>query len=270
MEVTAKVLRFIDIPKIFYMRVDITQELEVLKESSYLRFKKRVYLYKKFFNEQNLIAISKDTEKNLLNFVSPKKLQTIYNPFSLDKIPILAKEEVSSVPQGDYLIQIGSGVKRKRQDILLEAFSKIKDKKIKLLLLGTEENKEILELINRFKIKKSRIIFHSFVENPYPFIKNSKMLIMSSQREGLPRVIIESLALKIPVVSTDCDTGPREILIDELKNYLAKVNNPNSLAEKIDKALESYPNITDKYIKKFDKKEISEKFVLYANAILSE
>ena len=262
MEVTAKVLRFINIPKIYYMRVDITQELQSFKEKSFVRYQKRKDLYRKVFGDQNLITISQDTEKNLLNFLSPKKIQTIYNPFDVEKILQLANEKVD-LPSDDYIIQIGSGIKKKRQDILLEAFSKIKNKKIKLLLLGTEENKEILDLMEKFNIPKNRIIFYPFVANPYPFIKNAKILVMSSEREGLPRVIVESLILKTPVVSTDCDTGPREILVEELKKYLAKVNNSNDLAEKIDLALQSYPEITDKYIQKFDKNEIIKKFLLF-------
>lgn len=266
MEATAKVLRFINIPKIYYMRVDITQELNSLKKQSFLRYKKRKNLYKNIFDNQNLITISQDTEKNLSNFINPKKIQTIYNPFDFERITKLANEPVV-LPNEDYLIQIGSDFKRKRQDVLLEAFSKIKDKKIKLLLLGTEENKQILELIERFKIDKKRIIFHPFVANPYPFIKNAKMLIMSSEREGLPRVIVESLILKTSVVSTDCDTGPREVLVDELKKYLSEVNNPNDLANKIDLALEKYPAITDKYIEKFNKNEIKKQFLAYVKNI---
>jgi len=268
MEVTAKVLKFIHIPKIYYMRANIIQELRLLKEKSFFRFWKRNNLYKRIFEDQNIITISKDTEKNLLTLLSPKKIQTIYNPFDLKNISQYARETIN-LPEEDYMIQIGKGIKVKRQDILLEAFSKIKDKSIKLLLLGTEENREILELIEKFNINKNRIIFHSFITNPYPYIKNAKMLIMSSDREGLPRVIVESLTLRTPVVSTDCDTGPREILVDELKPYLAKVNDPDDLADKIDLALETYPEITDKYTKKFDKKEITENFLLYVKSIIS-
>jgi glycosyltransferase involved in cell wall biosynthesis len=262
MEATAKVLRFIDLPKIYYMRVDIAQELQSFKERSLLRYKKRKNLYKKIFDNQNLITISKDTENNLLSFIHPKNIQTIYNPFDLERIIDLSNE-TSVLPNEEYLIQIGSDFKRKRQDILLEAFSKIKNKKIKLLLLGTEENKQILELIKRLGITKERIIFQPFAVNPYPFIKNAKTLVMSSEREGLPRVIVESLILKTPVVSTDCDTGPREILVDELKEFLAKVNDSDDLTKKIDLALARYPEITDKYTKKFDKNEIIKKYLFF-------
>lgn len=265
MEATAKVLRFIDLPKIYYMRVDITQELNSFKEKSFLRYIKRKNLYQKIFDNQNLITISQDTEKNLSNFIHPKKIQTIYNPFDIEKIRHLADERVE-LSNENYLIQIGSD-KRKRQDVLLEAFSKIQDKNIKLFLLGTDENREILDLMKQFNISKNRIIFYPFAPNPYPFIKNAKMLIMSSEREGLPRVIVESLVLKTPVVSTDCDTGPREVLVDELKGYLAKVNDSDDLAKKIGLALESYPEITDKYIEKFNKNEIKKQFLAYIKNI---
>ncbi len=263
MEVTAKVLKFIKIPKVFYMRVDITHELKTLKNKSYLRYLKRKKVYQKIFSNQNLIAISEDTRKNISKFISTNRLETIYNPFDLEKI----KEESAKTDyfdiNGKYIIQIGNDIKRKRQDILLEAFSKIKNKDIKLLLLGTQKNKEILNLIKKLNINSNRIIFHPFVANPYPFIKNARLLVMSSEREGLPRVIVESLILKTPVVSTDCDTGPREILVDELRRFLARVNDPKDLSEKIDLALQNYPTIEEKYIEQFDITTIKEKFIKY-------
>jgi len=262
MEVTAKVVRFISLPKIFYMRVDITQELETLKEKSSFRYKKRKRLYKKLFDNQNLITISKDTETNICKVINPKVIETIYNPFDKEKIRQLALEKVD-IPKTDYIIQIGSGIRKKRQDILLEAFSKIEDKKIKLLLLGTAENKDILNLIKKFNIEKERIIFKSFAQNPYPYIKNAKLLVLSSDREGLPRVIVESLILKTPVVSTDCDTGPRELLINELSKYLSKVNDAEELSININKVLISYPEIHEDYTKCFDKVEIKKKFINY-------
>ena len=268
MEVTAKILRFVNIPKIYYMRVDITQELNTLKKRSFMRYLKRKILYENIFSGQYLITISQDTAKNISNFISPKKIETIYNPFDIESIKKLSLQKETILPT-DYIIQIGSGIKIKRQDILLEAFSKISDKKIKLLLLGTEKNPKILDIVDKFDIRQ-RVIFHPFTKNPYPFIKNAKLLVVSSEREGLPRVIIESLILKTPVVSTDCDTGPREIMTEELKPYLALLNNPSDLANKIDLALENYPNIEKKYIEKFNIASIRDKFLAYIKTPLKD
>jgi glycosyltransferase involved in cell wall biosynthesis len=79
--------------------------------------------------------------------------------------------------------------------------------------------------------------------------------------------MVEALSLNIPVVSTDCDTGPREVLVGELSKYLAIVNNPDNLALKIDLALDSYPKDLDKYLLKFDKNKIANMFIDYLEKI---
>lgn len=258
MEVTAKVLRFVDITKVYYMRSDITKELETLYEKSVFRFLKRKKLYKNIFSNQNIITISKDSENSLLEIISPKRIETIYNPFDFEKIKNLSNDEYDGL-NDEYIVQIGSGIKVKRQDVLVKAFAKVEDKNIKLLLLGTDRYDELLELIKSLNLE-DRVVFYPYTTNPYPFIKNAKLLVVSSQREGLPRVIVESLALNTPVASTDCDTGPREVLVNELSAYLANVNDSDDLAKRIDSALESYPEISDKYIEKFNKNKIGKKF----------
>ena len=265
MEVTAKVLRFVDIKKAYYMRVDISHELSVLKEKSIFRFYKRKLLYQNIFSNQILLCISEDTKQNIEKIIKTKDIKTIYNPFDFDKITKLSNQHID-FEEDNYIIQIGSGFSRKRQDILLQAFSQISDKKIKLLLLGTSPYQDAIDLIEKLHIK-DRVIFHPFVENPYPYIKKSKLLVISSDREGLPRVMVEALSLNIPVVSTDCDTGPREVLVGELSNYLAIVNNPDSLALKIDLALDNYPNDLDKFLLKFDKNKIANMFIDYLEKI---
>jgi len=265
MEVTAKVLRFVDIKKAYYMRVDISHELSVLKEKSIFRFYKRKLLYQNIFSNQILLCISEDTKQNIEKIIKTKDIKTIYNPFDFDKITKLSNQHID-FEEDNYIIQIGSGFSRKRQDILLQAFSQISDKKIKLLLLGTSPYQDAIDLIEKLYIK-DRVIFHPFVENPYPYIKKSKLLVISSDREGLPRVMVEALSLNIPVVSTDCDTGPREVLVGELSNYLAIVNNPDSLALKIDLALDNYPNDLDKFLLKFDKNKIANMFIDYLEKI---
>ncbi len=268
MEATAKVLRFIDIKKAYYMRVDISHELGVLKEKSIFRFYKRKLLYQSIFSNQILLCISEDAKQNIEKIIKTKDIKTIYNPFNFDKITKLSNQHIDFV-EDNYIIQIGSGFSRKRQDILLHAFSKISNKKVKLLLLGTSPYQDAIDLMEKLHIK-DRVIFHPFVENPYPYIKKSKLLVISSEREGLPRVMVEALSLNTPVVSTDCDTGPREIMTEELKPYLTLLNNPNDLANKIDLALENYPNIEKKYIEKFNITSIRDKFLLYIKTLLKD
>jgi glycosyltransferase involved in cell wall biosynthesis len=268
MEVTAKVLRFVDIKKAYYMRVDISHELGVLKEKSFFRYYKRKRLYQNIFSDQILFCISEDTRQNIEKIIQTKDIKTIYNPFDFDKINKFSNQSID-FEEDNYIIQIGSGFSRKRQDILLKAFAKIADKEIKLLLLGTSPYRDAIDLMEELKIK-DRVLFHPFVENPYPYIKKSKLLVISSDREGLPRVMVEALSLNIPVVSTDCDTGPREVLTGELSTYLATVNDPDSLAETIDKALHAYPDHIESYLSKFDKHATANEFVGYLERYMGE
>ena len=82
-----------------------------------------------------------------------------------------------------------------------------------------------------------RLILPGFQSNPYNWIKKAKALVLSSDYEGLPTVLLESIALGTKVVSSDCPHGPDEILTDELSRYLVPRRNPKALAEAIDKVL---------------------------------
>jgi glycosyltransferase involved in cell wall biosynthesis len=107
---------------------------------------------------------------------------------------------------------------------------------------------------------EDRVINLGFKQNPYKYIKNASLLVLSSDREGLPTIVIESLILGTPVVSTDCPTGPSEILTGDLAYWLVPVQNPSVLAAKIDKALDMKINIQDKNIYKFDKEYIYQEY----------
>lgn len=100
---------------------------------------------------------------------------------------------------------------------------------------------------------EQRVILKDFTSNPYPYIKNSKGLVLSSRLEGLPTVLIEALALGVPVASTDCPTGPKEILTDELAEFLSPVDDVNALANNLRKLVEHPPKITAQHIAKFSK-----------------
>jgi glycosyltransferase involved in cell wall biosynthesis len=93
-------------------------------------------------------------------------------------------------------------------------------------------------------------------ENPYPFMRNAKLTILTSEREGLPTIIIESLICGTPVISTDCPSGPAEILSRELSKWLVPVNKPIALAENIDIALDTNINIPNSAIERFTSEKV--------------
>ena len=220
-----------------------------------LKYKKEII---KTYKNRNIIAVSKGVEKDFLILTTPKTIQTIYNPFDIEEIREKAEEKIDLA--FDYIINVGNLAKVKNQALLLKAYSKL-DTNLHLVLLGkgNQEN-NLKNLAKKLGIEK-KVHFLGWQSNPYKYIKNAKLFVLSSNIEGFGNVLVESLILNTPVVSTNCPSGPNEILVDELSQFLAKVNNKNDLKEKIELALKGYPKIEEKYYKKFDYLNIAKEYL---------
>jgi glycosyltransferase involved in cell wall biosynthesis len=184
----------------------------------------RLYLkrrrLKKLLDGKNIITVSKGIAQDLLEVVriKPKSIRTIYNPVDFDLIRRQA-DETNPYKNEDYIIHVGRLTPSKRHDILLQAYAKSGIAQ-KLLLLGDGPLKESIQQLAHELGIAEKVIFAGFHTNPYPTIKDAKLSVLTSDYEGLPTVLIESLALHVPVLSTDCPSGPREILTGNLAKYL--------------------------------------------------
>ncbi len=190
---------------------------------------------KRALDNKHLICVSEGVANEIRHskWISPKSIQTIYNPCDIEKIKTLSQESNVEIPNEPYLLHIGRVVKQKRHDILFQALKDIPDIKLVVLCKNT---KKVMKLANKMGVA-DRVIAPSFQKNPYNWMKNAKLMLFSSEFEGLGMVLIESLICGTPVVSTDCDFGPREILTGPLDKNLAEVNNPSDLATKARQAL---------------------------------
>ena len=144
----------------------------------------------------------------------------------------------------------------KNQKLLVKAYKK-SEITLPLVLIGnvhTDSDKkylsELKELIKKLNLG-DKIIFSGFQKNPYPWIKNAELFVMSSNSEGLPLVLVEALILGTNIISTDCPTGPSEVLIGNLKEFLSPVNDIDALASNIKNALIDYPNVDQEILNKF-------------------
>ena len=90
-----------------------------------------------------------------------------------------------------------------------------------------------------------KVIFQAYTDNPYAWIRHADLFVFSSDFEGFGRVLAEALIIGTPVVSTDCPTGPSEILTGVLKDFLVPPGDVNALASKIREALQYYPDIKE-------------------------
>ncbi|MEW7009332.1 glycosyltransferase [Lentilitoribacter sp. EG35] len=204
-----------------------------------------------FYRQKSCISVSKgvgtDLKKLLKNEVTNR---VIYNPVDPLTISNLADNENAKTDQlGEYIINVGGFKSAKRHDRLLEAFSK-SSSNAKLVLLGKGKLlEETQELAKKLKIS-DRVIFMGFQSNAYPFIKAAKALVVSSDFEGLGMTILEALALGVPVISTDCPSGPSEILP---QRNLSPVNDVDLLSRNITDVLKN----ADKY-----RAELKEDFLI--------
>jgi N-acetylgalactosamine-N,N'-diacetylbacillosaminyl-diphospho-undecaprenol 4-alpha-N-acetylgalactosaminyltransferase len=121
----------------------------------------------------------------------------------------------------------------KQIDKLILAFSKsdLPKKDIKLIILGEGKLKiEYQKLVDKLNLK-NLVLFEGIIQNPFPYYKSAIFTTLTSKNEGLSNAIIESLACKTPVVSFDCFSGPKEIIIDHYNGILVENQNFDKFTE---------------------------------------
>ncbi|MGH1488407.1 MAG: glycosyltransferase [Acidimicrobiales bacterium] len=166
------------------------------------------------------------------------RVERIYNPILSPRLreliaaePTIDRETDNS---GDLVISVGRLAVEKRPLDLLEAVAIVnQEREVRLLMLGEGPLRAaIVERAAELGIS-DRVRMPGFVANPHPLIRQADVLVLASEREGLPGVLIEALAAGTPVVSTDCHSGPREILLDGEIGRLVPVGDVHSMAEAI-------------------------------------
>lgn len=236
-----------------------TSKLDVRKGRSRVKKAKQI---KKFYSTKKLISVSKGVREDLkVEFgIDPEENFVIYNPFDFEEIRELAMKDGNEYEDEDYIIHVGRFVDAKRHDVLLEAYAKSKSN-LKLLLLGQGGNEDkIKDLVKKLNLE-DKVIFAGFKSNPYPYIKAAKMMVLSSDFEGLPTVLIESLILDTPVVSTDCKSGANEILTHKLSSFLSPPGDSEALAKNIKKMSDDLLSGFEKELKPFHVDTVIEEYL---------
>lgn len=220
-------------------------------------------------NKQHLITVSHGitTELKNLKLIQPSSIKTIYNPFDLQQIRSLAIEPEPNLPRHKYIVHVGRFAKQKRHDILFEALQNVPEE-YKLVCL-CRISKKMITLIKRMGLEH-RVIVTGFVQNPYTWIKQAELLVLSSDYEGLPTVLIEALACGTSVVSTLCPHGPDEIMTGALSDYLVPCGDPQQLADKINYVLQNDIDISQiDILHKVKAKNIAQQYLALAEIDLS-
>lgn len=213
-----------------------------VKENRIKRLGERLKKYDKIVTICD--AMKESTEK-LYPFLKNKIIR-IYNPFNFERIIENSKEKVDKnlkeYYKKDFIVSVMRLTENSKDfDTLISGFKLAKENKIKekLYILGEGSDRDKIEEKIKKEGMENEIILLGNVKNPYPWIKKAKMLVHSSRFEGLPTVLLEGLILDKIVISSDCPTGPREILENGEIGYLCNVGDYRKLGELIVKNLEN-------------------------------
>ena len=162
----------------------------------------------------------------------------ILNPFDCKKIKRLKNEKIKDIffkeRKTFKILNVARLTDQKDHLTLLKAF-KIINKKIKskLLIIGSGKNKTMIEYYINNNNLRNAIKLIPFQLNPYKYMNLTDLFVLTSKFEGLPNVLLEALCLKKFVISSNCPTGPSEILLRGKAGYLFKIGNYKQLAKKI-------------------------------------
>ena len=132
--------------------------------------------------------------------------------------------------------------KQKDHKTLLEAFQifSSQNKDYKLLILGHGNLEHKLKLRCKELGIMDKVIFKGWVKNTNNYLKKSKIFVLSSVYEGLGNVLIDAINFNIPCISTNCPSGPSEILLNGKGGYLCLVKSPLQLANKMNYCIKNY------------------------------
>ncbi len=224
-----------------------------------------------FYNfADGIITNSKGSGKSLRYFVFNKnKINSIYNPY-------LQRINKKVFKKKNYIINIARLRKQKDHKTLLYAFTIFlkKNKKYKLIILGHGNLEYELKLLAKKLKISNKVIFKGWVKNTIPYLKKSKIFVLSSTYEGLGNVLIDSINYNVPCISTNCPSGPSEILLNGEGGYLVKPKSPKLLAQKMTYSINNYSKSLSKNLKakkqlsRFLVKENTKKYFSYLESFL--
>ena len=202
----------------------------------------KIEKYKKQYKKYDKILAICDTMRD--EFVEilgmdKNKVELVYNPIDLEAIRKKAEnidKKYENYLKQDYFLQVSRLTEQKQPEHLVDIYYKLKQQGIKekLYFIGNGEKVELIkQKIKEYKLENNVILLGQ-IENPYPFFKNAKLFVHTGKYEGLPTVLLESLAFGTPVVAYDCPTGPKDILGKNSEyGELIPLNDKDTFVEKV-------------------------------------
>jgi glycosyltransferase involved in cell wall biosynthesis len=198
---------------------------------------------------EGLVAVSRGVAEDLIRTagVPGEKVHVISNPILKPELLERAREKAAHPWFGSahppIILGVGRLARQKDFPTLIRAFARVLESHpCRLVILGEGQERPALEkLIDEMGLGDV-IELPGFVENPFAYMSRAALLVLSSAWEGFGNVLAEALALGLPVVSTDCPSGPREILEDGRFGALVPVGDVEAMAEAMTHTLDHPPD----------------------------
>tara|TARA_B100001027_G_C16263091_1_gene330514 strand:+ start:916 stop:2022 length:1107 start_codon:yes stop_codon:yes gene_type:complete len=238
-------------------------------------FKKIVikFLMRLFYKNSDLIIGNAKILSRDLSLLVKKKVKTIYNPAKDKSIIALSNKKVKIINKKKLIINIGRLEIQKDHITLIKSIENLCD--INLLIIGYGSLLVKLRKIIKTKKLKDRVKIITNISNPYPYLKKADLFVLSSLYEGFPNVLTEAIMLNIPVLSSNCRSGPKEILFNN-KDQLFEPGNHLDLEKKIKKffknkrAFKLNSKKLYKNMSRFEPKKIAKDYESEFNKLLSK
>jgi glycosyltransferase involved in cell wall biosynthesis len=196
------------------------------------------------------------------------RIQVIYNPVITPELTQLSRVSVDhpwfEAGEPPVILGVGRLVGQKDFQTLIRAFAQVRQTHpSRLMILGANAGiRGALEaLVQELNLEKD-VSMPGFINNPYSYMAKAKVFVLSSRWEGFGNVVVEALAVGTPVVSTDCESGPREILAQGKYGELVPVGEPSAMATAITQVLNGHvPFIDPSWLDKFRLDPIAEQYL---------
>lgn len=193
------------------------------------------------------VAISKGVGDDLAAHagIVPERLTVIYNPINVEAVQRAARDDPGhpwlrdSIP---VILAVGRLTYQKDFSTLLRAFARLRAMRpARLIVLGQGEDRAALDSLAAGLGVAGDVAFPGYTTNPFAYMARAQVFVLSSRWEGFGNVLVEALACGLPVVSTDCPSGPREILDDGAFGALVPVGDDRAMAAAIAEAIDHPP-----------------------------
>ena len=185
-----------------------------------------------------IVAVSGGVADDLAAKVrlSRNRISVIYNPVVTPALKAMASAQINHPwggrDQSPLILAAGRLTAQKDYPTLLRAFAKVRaNRECRLIILGEGERRESLEALTAQLDISGSVLLPGLADNPFAWMSRASLFVLSSAWEGLPNVLIQAMACGTPVVSTDCPSGPMEILENGRWGRLVPVGDEGALAE---------------------------------------